>query len=54
MRMFVSGWSSPDKPLAYVGIRMAFGTSALLYLVAGMMAVQGLPKRAGQVKVWRW
>jgi DHA1 family multidrug resistance protein-like MFS transporter len=36
---------------AYFGIRMVFGTAALLYLVAGVLAVQYLPKRAGKVNV---
>jgi predicted MFS family arabinose efflux permease len=29
---------------AWLGVRMVFGTAALLYLAAGLLALRGLPR----------
>jgi len=36
---------------AWLGIRMVFGTAALLYLIACVLAVRGLPKHLSKVEV---
>ena len=36
---------------AWLGIRMVFGTAALLYLIACVMAVRGLPKHLSKLEV---